>query len=211
MKFWRTRLAPDRHLVRDEASRLLASQEARWGLACAHVDWAIEGPAITTLRERVYRGKLPHMIAEGRPVDDDDARAHHFVVRREGTLVGAMRLLSAPFEAEALFPALATYLRDDTQYVEIGRMVVDPGTGEVGASRLLSLYGLVWGLTHTPFDGLIAYARARTVNHFRLLGLEVVAEVDAPEGRANQPYVLMVAHRENTLKHLGSLGQLPAS
>lgn len=199
------RLNPERQAVRDEAARLLASQQARWGLACEVVDWAVAGPEIVALRERVYSEKLPHMIAGGQPTDADDARAHHFVARRDGVIVAAMRLLPLPFEAEALFPDLRKHLRADTQYVEIGRMVVAPGTADVGASRLLSLYGLVWGLTHTDYDGLVAYARERTVNHFRMLGLEVVERIEGVEGKARQPYVLMVAHRENTLHHLGAL------
>lgn len=196
---------PDRQLVRDEAARLYESQQRRWGLTCAPATWAEAGPAITALRALVYRERLPHMIAGGEPTDAADGRAHHFVARREGAIVAAMRLLPAPFEAAALFPDLGRHLRPGTQYVEIGRMVVDPGTGEVGASRLLSLYGLAWGLAHTPYDGLIAYARERTVNHFRMLGLEVVARIEAAPGKADQPYVLLVAHRENTLHHLASL------
>jgi hypothetical protein len=196
----------ERQLVREEATRLYDAQQRRWGLDCEVVAWPTAGPAITALRAQVYEEKLPHMIAGGEPSDACDPRAHHFVARRDGLLVAAMRLLPAPFEAEALFPDLARHLRSDTRYVEIGRMVVAPGTADVGASRLLSLFGLVWGLTHTDYDGLIAYARARTVNHFKMLGLEVVDQVASVAGKADQPYVLLVAHRENTLRHLGALG-----
>lgn len=202
----RPRLDPERQLVRDEAARLYAGQALRWGLVCEVVAWADAGEEITALRARVYREKLPHMIAGGAPTDELDARAYHFVARRDGVIVAAMRLLPLPFEAEALFPDLRRHLRAGTAYIEIGRMVVAPGTGEVGASRLLSLFGLVWGLTHTDYDGLVAYARERTVNHFRMLGLEVVDRLEVVEGKAAQPYVLMIAHRENTLRHLGSLG-----
>lgn len=199
-------LDPERQAVRDEAARLYAGQALRWGLVCEVVTWADCGDEITALRARVYREKLPHMIAGGAPSDELDARAHHFVARRDGEIVAAMRLVPLPFEAEAIFPDLRKHLRPGTQYVEIGRMVVAPGTGEVGASRLLSLFGLVWGLTHTDYDGLVAYARERTVNHFRMLGLEVVDRLEGVEGKAAQPYVLMIAHRENTLRHLNALG-----
>jgi hypothetical protein len=190
--------------VRAEAERLYAGQLLRYGLTCTLEEWGFAQTEITALREVVYRGKLPHMLVEGPPVDADDQRAFHFVARREGVAVAALRLLPPPFEATAIFPDLAQILRPAGRYIELGRLVGTPGTGELGASRVLALHALVWGLGQTDFDGLIAYARERASNHFRLLGMEVVARIEAVPGRAEQPYILLAAHLENTLDALGT-------
>jgi hypothetical protein len=188
--------------VQAAAERLYNGQLARFGLTCSLEDWEVAREEIARLREAVYRGKLPHMLGEGLPVDADDQRAFHFVARREGVAVAALRLLPSPFEATAIFPNLDEILRPDGRYIELGRLVGTPGSGEVGASRVLALHALVWGLGQTDFDGLIAYARERASNHFRLLGMEEVARIAAVPGRAEQPYVLLAAHLENTLKAL---------
>jgi hypothetical protein len=188
--------------VRQAAEAILAGQQQRWNLDCELVPWAAVKAEVTALRERVYSGKLPHMLAEGPPIDTDDERAFHFVARRDGVVVAALRLLPPPFEAARLFPNLEALLRPGGRYIELGRLVGTPGAGEVGASRVLALHALVWGLSQTAYDGLLAYARERASNHFRLLGMEVIAKVEAVPGKAEQPYVLLCALLENTMNVL---------
>lgn len=199
-------MTEQRGRVREVAARLLDGQLARWGLTCVLEPWQDARVEIADLREQVYRGKLPHMLAEGAPIDSDDERAYHFVARRDGVAVAALRLLPPPFEADALFPDLVAVLRPGGHYIELGRLVGAAGTGEVGASRVLALHALVWGLDRTQFDGLIAYARERASNHFRLLGMEVATRVEHAPGRAEQPYVLLVSHLDNTMGALDLWG-----
>lgn len=192
--------------IRETAERLYQGQLARWGLTCAREEWDAVSAEIANLRERVYRDKLPHMVAEGLPVDADDRRAHHFVARRDGVAVAALRLLPAPFEAEALFPDLKEVLRPDGRYIELGRLVGKPDAGEVGAARVLSLHALVWGLHQQAYDGLIAYARERASRHFRMLGMQLATRNETIAGKANEPYVLLVSHLDNTMDALGLWG-----
>lgn len=192
--------------VQQAVRQVLDGQLARWGLTCEEAAWADARDEIQALRELVYASKLKHMLAEGPPVDADDARAHHFVARRDGVAVAALRLLPPPFEAEALFPDFATALRPGGRYIELGRLVGNPGAGEVGASRVLALHALDWGLRQATYDGLLAYARERASNHFRLLGMEVALRVESAAGKADQPYVLLRAHLENTLDVLPTWG-----
>lgn len=192
--------------IRQAVQLVYDGQLARWGLTCAREEWARAKAEVTALRELVYKDKLPHMLVEGPPVDADDERAHHFVARRDGVAVAALRLLPPPFEAEPLFPDFREALRPEGRYIELGRLVGNPGAGEVGASRVLALHALVWGLNQTAYDGLIAYARDSASKHFRLLGMEVVTRVAAVPGRAEQPYVLLAAHLENTMNALRTWG-----
>ena len=227
--------------VQEAAERLYTGQLTRWGLTCALEPWAAARLEIQALREQVYRGKLPHMLEEGAPVDADDERAFHFVARREeqgaraavpaeageaassgtdgaaaggageaapvqapGRAVAALRLLPPPFEAREIFPDLDKILEPGRRYIELGRLVGD--ANEPGASRVLALHALVWGLAQREYDGLMAYARERASKHFRLLGMEVAATRDAVPIRDNKPYVLLTAHLENTMRALGTWG-----
>ncbi|MDB5098180.1 MAG: hypothetical protein JWM80_2601 [Cyanobacteria bacterium RYN_339] len=203
----KTRLTADQlQKIQSAVRQALDGQLARYGLTCGEAEWLAARDEIRALREIVYSGKLPHMLAEGPPVDADDERAHHFVARRDGVAVAALRLLPPPFEAAAIFTDLATALRPGGHYIELGRLVGNPGAGEVGAARVLALHALDWGLHQTAYDGLLAYARERASNHFRLLGMEVALRVDSAPGKAEQPYVLLRAHLENTLNVLPTWG-----
>ena len=44
------------------------------------------------------------MLAEGPPVDADDERAYHFVARRDGVAVAALRLLAAALRGRSDLP-----------------------------------------------------------------------------------------------------------
>ena len=200
--------ADTRARVREVAARMLEGQLSRWGLTCALEPWADIRAEVGALRQAVYRDKLPHMLADGgrAPVDADDERAFHFVARREGVAVAALRLLPPPFEADLIFPDLAAAVRPGVRYIELGRLVGSPGAGEVGASRVLALHALVWGLDRPEYDGLLAYARERASQHFRLFGMQVATRVEHAEGKAAQPYVLLVSHLDDTMGALSVWG-----
>ena len=90
-------------------------------------------------------------------------------------------------------------LRPGGRYIELGRLVGSPARARSARSRVLALHALVWGLRPDGYDGLLAYARERASNHFRLLGMEVYTRVEPAAGKAEQPYVLLV----RTSKHPG--------
>jgi predicted GNAT family N-acyltransferase len=151
--------------------------------------------ALANLRRKVYEIAMPHMLKHPL-LDEGDARAHHCLLYEGNELIGALRLLPAPFEAEKYFQECESLLRPDAQMLEIGRFVILPEKQGSGNAKLLLAQAISWLIEDSNYDGILGYARASKVGLFVSLGMEELAQKQSLESKSPEPYSLMAAYRD---------------
>lgn len=175
---------------------------------CHHVTDSAELAEIEALRREVFPRYMPHLIEDGQVMDEADARAWHFVARKRGKLVGAVRMLPPPLEAARYFPDWASKARPNAPVVEMGRLVVHPEAKGGGILYAVVVFAIVWAIDHLPeYEGMIAYARLSLGRKFEQLGMRRIDEVSELVGKHPEPYMLLASYRDEAGRYLPGLIQ----
>ncbi len=152
--------------------------------------------AVLDFRRRIYDGIAPYLNQNPQKSLEErigaDELGYHLVARKEGRIVGTLRLNDDPFEIAAQNPAFARLCTALPGHIEMSRVVTDgshPGTGK----KLLIMAGL-WVIRHTPFHGILGHCKAEKLGYFAKFGLRAdTGEGHTIPGRGATPYYLIHA------------------
>ena len=128
-------------------------------------------------RARQFEQKSPHLLTEFQAELESnlalDQRSHHILARRkDGSLIGALRMTPFPFEISAILDE-ANQLSDTLKLnLEISRLVTDSRVKNVG-KKLLILAGL-HAVETTSSLGFVGVCRVDKTSYFESFGMRKV-------------------------------------
>jgi hypothetical protein len=152
---------------------------------------------LLTFRRERYASIAPYLNgAYQRSVEerlDSDQDGFHLIAKKQGRIVGTLRLNDTPFEIAAHNPGFERICAElGPGYIEMSRVLTDQQTKGAG-KKLLIMAGL-WVTRRTRFIGILGHCKAEKLSYFAKLGLRADRERSySIPGRGDTRYFLIHA------------------
>jgi hypothetical protein len=130
---------------------------------------------LVEFRDSQYREMCPYLVnEENKTIERElklDERSAHFIARKEGKIVGCLRLSPPPFEAVALNPTLTHITDKFKNYFELSRLLTIQGRGRIPkvGNRLMLAAGK-WAFLRTKKKGFVAVCKPDRARLFERYG-----------------------------------------
>jgi predicted GNAT family N-acyltransferase len=148
---------------------------------------------LVLFRDRQYSIHAPYLLDPyQKKIElnlDLDTRSHHILARKkDGSVVGALRLTPYPFELTKLTDRCDLLSQELKQGLEIGRLITDPSVKDVG-KKMMILAG-VHAVENTPARGFVGLCRTEKLSYFKNFGMSEISEPTEIDGRPGLYYVI---------------------